>query len=729
MASAAAYGTFTNTAAITSAIDLDPNPNNNTASVVVTVNPPFNPQADLSVTKTGSPANVTVGQNITYSIVVSNAGPNTASNVISRDSIPTGTVFVNATPPGYTYYPNFLRVDTAPFNLTAGSVFTWTVTVQATNAQQIVNAANANGDTPDPNTASNVGWATNTAVNPQADLSVTKTPDKNSVAVSNLVNFTIVVSNAGTTYVTNVKVPDVLGAGWNFVGAINGGNVNFDFPSKTFTILSLNNGASVTMIYQALAIATGQLTNTVQVLVPPGVTDPNLTNNKANTVVTSYPVYNLSGYVRGCQTNGPPIPYVNVTLTGGVGGSTLTDTNGFYTFANLRGGSYTVTPSKPGNMFGPASFTLTLSSNTTLTAFAGSIGAIRGRVNYGTNGAGVPGIYIQLTGGQSRTVLTDPNGVYSFSNTPPGNYVVTPVPTNGFIFAPTNTAITISGTKCTGQANFTTQARTVLLVALEVNQAIQDWSNSVPLVQNKETVLRAFLQLPNATNPPVLLQGAKLYATGAGGMLAGSPQTPMNSNGVYLVQTTNAAAGRSNFVNSLNFRLPAAWLAGTINLQLVCTDNVTVIPTNVVPANSTVQVTFAPVAAPQVKFYGVNWTNRTGTSQSISGATMQNMIDRMKATYPVARVDVQYSTLGPLSQSALRGTNSVFGDGTTNAYPNLGKVNSALVLLRALDSLFLPVGNRIYYGAIAGLDYVAMQPGGFTVGSATAIPGPAASGV
>ena len=70
---------------------------------------------------------------------------------------------------------NFLRVDTAPFNLAAGSVFTWTVTVQATNAQQIVNAANANGDTPDPNTANNVGWATNNAVNPAADLSVTKT--------------------------------------------------------------------------------------------------------------------------------------------------------------------------------------------------------------------------------------------------------------------------------------------------------------------------------------------------------------------------------------------------------------------------------------------------------------------------------------------------------------------------------------------------------------------------
>ena len=43
LATAASNGTFTNTAAITSAIDLDPNPKNNTASVVVTVQPSYPP--------------------------------------------------------------------------------------------------------------------------------------------------------------------------------------------------------------------------------------------------------------------------------------------------------------------------------------------------------------------------------------------------------------------------------------------------------------------------------------------------------------------------------------------------------------------------------------------------------------------------------------------------------------------------------------------------------------
>jgi len=34
----------------------------------------------------------------------------------------------------------------------------------------------------------------------------------------------------------------------------------------------------------------------------------------------------------------------------------------------------------------------------------------------------------------------------------------------------------------------------VELIGLEVNQAIQDWNGSIPLVAGKDTVVRAFLQ-------------------------------------------------------------------------------------------------------------------------------------------------------------------------------------------------------------------------------------------
>jgi uncharacterized repeat protein (TIGR01451 family) len=57
----------------------------------------FTNTADLSITKTG-PAEVTVGENITYTITVTNNGPAAASAVQVIDPIPAGTTFVSATP-------------------------------------------------------------------------------------------------------------------------------------------------------------------------------------------------------------------------------------------------------------------------------------------------------------------------------------------------------------------------------------------------------------------------------------------------------------------------------------------------------------------------------------------------------------------------------------------------------------------------------------------------------
>jgi uncharacterized repeat protein (TIGR01451 family) len=52
--------------------------------------------ADLSLTKTDSPDPVTVGAPLTYSIQVSNAGPDTATNVVVTDNLPNGVTFVSA---------------------------------------------------------------------------------------------------------------------------------------------------------------------------------------------------------------------------------------------------------------------------------------------------------------------------------------------------------------------------------------------------------------------------------------------------------------------------------------------------------------------------------------------------------------------------------------------------------------------------------------------------------
>ncbi len=54
--------------------------------------------SDLSVTKTDSPDPVTVGNNLTYTVTITNNGPGGATGVVLTDTLPVGVTFVSATP-------------------------------------------------------------------------------------------------------------------------------------------------------------------------------------------------------------------------------------------------------------------------------------------------------------------------------------------------------------------------------------------------------------------------------------------------------------------------------------------------------------------------------------------------------------------------------------------------------------------------------------------------------
>ena len=53
-------------------------------------------QVDLSLTKTDSVDPVTAGNNLTYTLTATNAGPSVAHNVSITDAVPAGTSFVSA---------------------------------------------------------------------------------------------------------------------------------------------------------------------------------------------------------------------------------------------------------------------------------------------------------------------------------------------------------------------------------------------------------------------------------------------------------------------------------------------------------------------------------------------------------------------------------------------------------------------------------------------------------
>ena len=92
-----ATGSLANTATVSAPAGVtDPNLANNTATDTDTLAG----SANLAVTKTASPDPVIAGQNVTYTITVTNSGPSPAASVALSDPLPASATFVSLTSPG-----------------------------------------------------------------------------------------------------------------------------------------------------------------------------------------------------------------------------------------------------------------------------------------------------------------------------------------------------------------------------------------------------------------------------------------------------------------------------------------------------------------------------------------------------------------------------------------------------------------------------------------------------
>lgn len=114
--------------------------------------------ADLSISKTDNPDPVLVGNNLTYTITVTNAGPSPATNVVVTDTLPAGVTFVSAVPSQGSCNPPVGNVVTCNLGtLNAGASATITIVVTPTVPGTITNTAEVSSDTADPNPNNNTG--------------------------------------------------------------------------------------------------------------------------------------------------------------------------------------------------------------------------------------------------------------------------------------------------------------------------------------------------------------------------------------------------------------------------------------------------------------------------------------------------------------------------------------------------------------------------------------------
>lgn len=236
---------------------------------------------DLAVTKSDSVDPVVAGQPLTYTLTVTNNGPAPATGVTVVDTLPSGVTFQSTTPSQGTSSQAAGVVTAVLGNLGVGASATVDilVNVDSSTTSSVSNQATVNGNEIDLVTPNNTVTEP-TAVNTEIDLQITKTDSSDPAVAGQQLTYTLNITNNGPSDATGVVATDTLPAGVTFNGSTaSQGTSSHAAGVVTATLGALASGASatVTVVVDIPANASGTLTNTAQVT--GNETETNAANN------------------------------------------------------------------------------------------------------------------------------------------------------------------------------------------------------------------------------------------------------------------------------------------------------------------------------------------------------------------------------------------------------------------------------------------------------------------
>ncbi len=206
-------------------LDADSTPNNNIQAEDDQSEVAVSPRnlVDISVTKIASTLTPNIGENIVFTVTVTNDGPSDATSIVVTDLLESGYTFVSATASTGSYEPlngswtigNLPNGTTETIVITANvlTTGTYTNTAELTDVAEFdIDSEAANNDATEDDQAT---------VNPTpllvSDLSLQKVVNNATPDVGETIEFTIDLTNDGPNDARGVTVTDLIPSGYTYV--------------------------------------------------------------------------------------------------------------------------------------------------------------------------------------------------------------------------------------------------------------------------------------------------------------------------------------------------------------------------------------------------------------------------------------------------------------------------------------------------------------------------------
>lgn len=235
------------------------------------------PTADLSLTLNDSPDPAATGNNLTYTVTITNHGPSAATGITITNFLPPGVSFVSQ---NYTC-TNINNTLVCPLAfLPKDGVLSFNIVVSPNVIGLITNTATVRANETDPNLLNNTASAVTTVDIPRADLAVFVTDSPDPVQINTDLTYNITVTNLGPAMANNIFLTNTFPPGSILMSAFSSQGTHIN--SSTNVIFNWSNLAAGSVQLATVVVrlpVPGTVTNIASV--GSSVIDPLKANNTA----------------------------------------------------------------------------------------------------------------------------------------------------------------------------------------------------------------------------------------------------------------------------------------------------------------------------------------------------------------------------------------------------------------------------------------------------------------